>query len=698
MAKCSKCGYNISQNAKFCDNCGAKAEVIATPTQGQNSLNNNNTQVMDYKQENSAGQGYAQNVQPFPVQTQTQGAFNQAMQAPVYGSQQNNMPANAYPPQTNPSNGYVQGGQFANTQQTSQPPMQGNYNAPHGQNQMPMQNNIPTHQQYTGVQPMQSNGSGGGNVATKQKSNKPIIFIGIAALLLIVLTIVLAVNLFSKDAFDDPNIGVWTADEITMMGLTMNPADIYPDGISLELKSSGKCTLTLDGDDYNADYEIDGTMFTIIDGGDEFSGTIDGNIITITNLLDLGLDIVFVKDGTTDDNSQGTGAAGAEIDESNLTGNYILSSMTTAGVTMNYDAIQQAEIEMTLEINGEDGTLVAYGSSSDVELDISAKTMLLQGVVMDYVIEGENIVATGENEGYEIVFVFTAEGSSIWDDTSGGGINATGFVPPGYGAEHTVPVETLTNPSDWYGILTITDYVGNDDLNGEYEVWGYLGTDDVAPYFELYIGGPWDDENSSVFLSFYIEQHDYTFFPIVGDGSWLHNAPLKEEDNTWFTPSLMSGILVYTSYEYDYDGESFTMSYEIAQIDDGTPATGTWNTDTYADTETEDAQENDTAPTPQPTPEPQTVAPSFTKDELRDVYLAISDLSIDEKFSLTHEEVLARYFNGINGNITNQTDTVTAYQWISIESETSLLNISFEKNEDGEYTYRSMSINNIDYE
>ncbi len=660
MAKCSNCGYDILQNAKFCDNCGAKTQEIKAPMPVQNTLYDMNGYVKnDYnRQENNPNQIYTQNNIPQNAQMPMQGSYTSA-------PQQMQQPQQVQQPQ-----------QAQQPQQVQQPQQ--------------MQYNTPAQQKYTGQAPMPNQYSGVG-VATKQKRTNPMIFIGIgiAALLVIVLAIVLAVNLFSGISSDDPNIGVWTADEITMMGITMNPTDIYAGGISLELKSRDKCTLIIDGDDYNAEYEIDGTTFTLIDGADEFPGTIEGNVITITNLLDMGLDIVFIKDDMANENlenPQGEDNTGAVIDDNNLTGTYMLSSMTTAGVVMNYDAIQQAEIEMTLEIDGEEGTLIAYGSSMSVDLDTSAKTMLLQGVVMDYVIDGENIVATGENSGYEMVFVFTAENSSIWNNISGGGINATGFVPPGYGAENTIPVETLTNPSDWYGILTITDYVGNDDLNGEYEVWGYLGTDDFAPYFELYIGGPWDDENSSVFLSFYIEQHDYTFFPIVGDGSWVHNAPLKEEDNTWFTPSLMSGILVYTSYEYDYNGESFTMSYEIAQIDDGTSANGTWNTDTYAE---------DTA---QPTPQPQTVAPSFTKDELRDVYLAFQELSIDEKFSLTYDDVLSRYFNGIEGNITNQTDTFVSYQWISIESETSLLNISFDKNDDGEFTYKSMSINNIDYE
>ncbi len=537
----------------------------------------------------------------------------------------------------------------------------------------------------------------GGGVATKQSNNKLFIFIGIgvAALAVIILIIVLIVNAVSGGDSNDPNIGVWKADEITMMGMTMSPTDIYPSGISLEIKSGNRCTLSLDGDNFNADYEIVGSTFTLIDGSDEFPGTIEGNVITITNLLNMGLDIRFVKDGMAQSSGDSSAEGGlAVINENNLTGNYILSSMTTAGVVMNYDAIQQAEIEMTLEINGEEGTLVAYGESSSVELDTSAKTMLLQGIVLDYVIDGDSIVASGDNDGHEIVFVFTSENSSIWGDSSGGGINATGFVAPGYGAEKTVPVETLSNPSIWYGVVTISDYVGDDDISGEHEAWGYIGTDEIGDYFEIYLYGYVDSDDYLNFMSFNIELHDYSFFPVVDEHAWLYgDATLKEEDNTWYTPNLTNGILGAT-YNYDHDGESFVIDFQLAMVEgsntsDSTDSTEAGSTDSVDST----AGDTETAPTPVP----ETNATSFTMNELRDVYLAIQELSIDEKFSLTHEEVLSRYFNGINGNITNEGDTFVSYQWISIESETSLLNISFNK-EDGELTYKSMSINNIDYE
>ncbi len=397
------------------------------------------------------------------------------------------------------------------------------------------------------------------------------------------------------------------------------------------------------------------------------------------------------------ENAQLATGAAAVIDEDDLTGNYILSSMTTAGVTMNYDDLQTAEMEMMLTITGEEASLTAYGSTSPVELDTSAKTIVLQSVVMDYVIDGESIVATGENEGYEMVFVFTSENSSLWNDASGGGINATGFVAPGYGTEETMPVETLVNPSNWYGIVSISDYVGNHDISGEYEAWGYIGSDEYGNYFELYINGPVDSGYESDLMSFNIELHDYSFFPIVDEYAWLYgDAPLKEEDNTWYVPSLTNGVLS-ASYNYDYNGETFIMDFSIAQIVDGGAVASAGGG--MGDTMENNAAPASVAPAPEASaPQPAAPQASFTTDELRQIYLDFQELDIDEKFSLTYEDVLSRYFNGVEGNVTNQTEDIVSYQWVSIESETSLLNMSFERNEDGTFTYKSMSINNIDYE
>ncbi len=489
MIKCSNCGNELSENAKFCVACGSKIEAVNAQTD-------------------------AQNAPPTMPQPQPQQP-------------------------TTPS---------------------------------PTQFSSPPQQQYNS-----------GGVATKQKNNKPIIFIaiGVVALIVIALIFTLAANLFSGGSSDDPNIGVWTADEITMMGMTLSPTDIYSDGITLELKNGNNCTLSLDGESYSADYEIDGSTFTLVDGSDEFPGRIEGGVITITNLLNMGIDIRFVKDDWNAEQSENDASLG--------------------GATL-----------------GENGDF-----SSD-------------------------------------------------------------FVAPGFGTEQTVAVETLSTPSDWYGTVTISNYQGDNDISGEYEAWGYIGADEFGDYFELYADAPVDSEQSIDIMSFNIELHDYSFFPIVDEYAWLYRgASLKEEDNTWYVPSITNGVLGAT-YEYDYNGESFTLDFAIAMI----PGEGTSDSSEII----EDIQDAEDTSSPIE-PEPQVA--SFTMDELKKIYYDIQDVEIEERFSLEYEEVRDRFFDGIDGAIINEGDTFKSYRWISIEAETSLLNITFKSDDSVEMTFSSMSINNI---
>ncbi len=491
MIKCNSCGSNVSENTKFCVNCGAKIE--------------------------------ANNAQPTVPPPQPQVPQPQVPQPQVPQPQ---VPQPQVPP----------------------------YNS--------------------------------GGVATKKKSNVPIIIIGIfvTVLVILVLAIVLIVNLFSGGVSDDPNIGIWKADEITMMGMTMSPTDIYPDGIILELKKGNNCTLSVDGDNLNGEYVIDGSTFTLVDGSDEFPGIIENNVITITNILNMGVDMTFVKDD------------------------------------WNVNETENSSV------------------SGDVSL-------------------GET-----DNNGF-----------------------STDFVAPGYGTEQTVPVETLSKPSDWYGTVTISNYEGNNDISGEYEAWGYIGEDEYGVYFELYADGPVESEDHIDIMSFNIEFHDYSFFPVVDEYAWLYGgASLKEEDNTWYVPSLTNGVLG-ASYDYDYNGESFTLDFAIAMI----PNVGSSDLSESAESS------SDTATDTVSTPEPSVPTAIFTMEELKQIYYVILDLDIDELTYLTYEEIRDRYLDGVDGFIHNQTDTYTGYRWISTEAETSLLNISFKVDNNGDMNYSSMSINNI---
>ncbi len=252
------------------------------------------------------------------------------------------------------------------------------------------------------------------------------------------------------------------------------------------------------------------------------------------------------------------------------------------------------------------------------------------------------------------------------------------FIAPGYGTEDTIAAQTLSNPSDWYGTITVSDYEGPyPETAGEFEAWAYIDTDvDGYDYFETYIIAPYYDDDSVVFSSWNIELHDYTFFPVVDDYAWILESPLREEDNTWYTPTLTNGVLS-ASYEYDYNGESFTFVYEFAQIDDGT---STETTDT-----TPDASTLDESISQEETPvEAVDIAPSFTIEELQ----AIADaMRADAPQDMTYGEwannmdyatVLEKYTGGVEGvpSIDENWGTIK-YQWFATDNETANFFVEF---------------------
>ncbi len=427
MTNCTKCGSEVPNEAKFCDNCGTPVST-ATPKQ--------NVEQQPTPQHNMQGYGNA-NGQP-PMQNNIQQQPNMYSQS-TPNMQQHNM--YQQPNMHQQSNMYQQ----PNMQQM--PNQQGYGNMPLSGNTMPGYNNV--------------------NTATKSNNNKVFIFGGIA--IAVIAVILIAVFLLGGSS-NDPNIGVWNASEVNMMGMSIDVNDLYSNGMTLELKSGGNCTLKIDEEEYNAKWELDGTTFILSDSGDEFTGTLDGDVLEITNLLDMGLDIVFVRDG---------------------------ASINDNAVDNNPDEAMPTPDETIPSEN--DNT---NGTAPTPEVDTDQELMEVK----------------------------------------------------------------LTSPSDWFGTMTISNYSGDNDLTGTYDVWAYIDENENGYYFEMFADGPYDDENSIIVMSFYIELHDYTFFPIVNEDAWTYNyAPLKEEDNTWYAPQNFSGNL-YASYDYNYEGETFTLEYDISKI------------------------------------------------------------------------------------------------------------------------------------
>lgn len=79
-------------------------------------------------------------------------------------------------------------------------------------------------------------------------------------------------------------------------GMALTGEDIA--GFSLELMSGGKAKMTIDGDTESAKWTNDDTNITLTISVTDVVGEIGTDTIKFVNLLDMGMDLTFAKEGT----------------------------------------------------------------------------------------------------------------------------------------------------------------------------------------------------------------------------------------------------------------------------------------------------------------------------------------------------------------------------------------------------------------
>ena len=113
----------------------------------------------------------------------------------------------------------------------------------------------------------------------------------------------------SKDAdSNDPNLGIWNATTGEMLGMSMDISDFFGEGFIIELKSGGKCTLTVDGEKANGKWTLDNGIFTVKGGGIDCEGTLENGSLVLEDVLGMGLTITFEKEGGPVGTAQKPGA------------------------------------------------------------------------------------------------------------------------------------------------------------------------------------------------------------------------------------------------------------------------------------------------------------------------------------------------------------------------------------------------------
>lgn len=117
-------------------------------------------------------------------------------------------------------------------------------------------------------------------------------------LIAILLTLAMQLSLVAcgGTAEEDPNAGKYLGTIAEVFGMSMEMSEIYPGGTWVELKSGGKGTIMLDGDDFPVNWSLEGDTFTLTIDGVDSVGTLAEGVIVV-DLMDMGVEMTFLKEG-----------------------------------------------------------------------------------------------------------------------------------------------------------------------------------------------------------------------------------------------------------------------------------------------------------------------------------------------------------------------------------------------------------------
>ena len=138
---------------------------------------------------------------------------------------------------------------------------------------------------------------GGSQSGKKRSAILPILLIVIAAAALVILLFGIFRN---SDGADNPACGVYIASYGTYAGDRVEIKDMWPGGFTVELLPRNKCRVVVDDKTETCRYELDkdGEIEIDLRGDDDLEGRLNENCLTLEDVMDSGVNLVFYKEGT----------------------------------------------------------------------------------------------------------------------------------------------------------------------------------------------------------------------------------------------------------------------------------------------------------------------------------------------------------------------------------------------------------------
>ncbi len=290
-------------------------------------------------------------------------------------------------------------------------------------------------------------------------------------------------------------------------------------------------------------------------------------------------------------------ACGSNIYDGRYNVSFISSE--AAGFDYNYADLSQFELhESYIKIEGNTATF-SFAGEGIIKYEIDLKENLLidptdseNNSTFSFSDENETLTISNPHEdGSEIVFVI--EDSLRWEeimaeesllveqifdeatlyDIFGGDYENMVETPPDVKTESddtsdneddggfNTSTKSIELDSVWYGYMDIMNYEGPNDLNGSYDIYGYVGNDGTQDYFELYLE---ISEDSSPIATYYIDLYDDYFTPILDDYAFSFGELLTEDDFFGYSAYLDYGF-IFLSEEHQNETESFDAVFGLRE-------------------------------------------------------------------------------------------------------------------------------------
>ena len=204
--------------------------------------------------------------------------------------------------------------------------------------------------------------------------------------ILLTLAMLLSLAACGGSTEEDPNAGKYLGTTAKALGMTMEMSEVYPGETWLELKSGGKGTIMLDGDDFSMKWTLEGEAITITIDGVDSVGTLADGVITV-DLMNMGVEMSFLKEGAEAPVAAATYNDAGYYDLIRIDGTTEEDSVSEEDLTM----LREMGMYMYLELLGDGTGMLFMDEEMPVAWSDGTVNFTEDDLSISYTLEGDTL-------------------------------------------------------------------------------------------------------------------------------------------------------------------------------------------------------------------------------------------------------------------------------------------------------------------